>query len=711
MRKITSLVAALLLSVAIFAQVPQGFSYQAVVRDAQNAIVANQDVEVTVTILQGATADAAQAVFSEKHNAKTNANGLFTLTIGSVDAANFAAINWAGGNLFLKTESKYGTATTQLLSVPFAMFAAQAGSANVDLSEYAKKTDIPASPDLSNYALKSDIPTGANLSDYAKKDTLKNFALNSSLTNNYVTKETFETYVLSGGNAESVDLTVFAKTTKLNDTLAAYTTTAKLNDTLAVYAKTTAIPTNVGAFTNDARYITETDLESRGYLTATETGVNLADYYSKTEVDSKLDDATNKLFTTENGHDFVDLGLPSGTLWATCNVGASRPEEYGGVFAWGETEEKESYTWNNYAFGILETTTYMITKYTLLNKFGLQDGRVTLESEDDAAAVVMGGEWVMPTADQWSELLDYCYFEWTNNYNNTDSAGYIVYKVKTADDKGKFNFPLTETSLTPQEPTASYSLNDVHIFLPASGGNKDHYGHGTAMKYWTSSLFQDIVGIDFEGASTCEDYTNAKAVRFSYNGKYSTTIYRANRSVAYSVRGVCVSPSTKVTTSGELKNYYTKAEVDDKFALKTNVYTKTEADSKFAQKNNVYTKTEVDALLGDMPLATVNLTIEGGSDNVGIVKFLGQEWNVNKGVQTATFKVPAYSPVFLTILLHNEDNYHYYTLKFNDEWLDSETDAFGNIYNRNIKNKVNGLMGPFPNSVNNLEIYLDYQAN
>ncbi|MBO7593346.1 MAG: hypothetical protein J6T12_00075, partial [Salinivirgaceae bacterium] len=144
MRKITSFIAALLLSVATFAQVPQGFSYQAVVRDAQNAIVANQDVEVTVTILQGATADAAQAVFSEKHNAKTNANGLFTLAIGSVDAANFAAINWAGGNLFLKTESKYGTATTQLLSVPFAMFAAQAGSANVDLSEYAKKTDIPA---------------------------------------------------------------------------------------------------------------------------------------------------------------------------------------------------------------------------------------------------------------------------------------------------------------------------------------------------------------------------------------------------------------------------------------------------------------------------------------------------------------------------------------------------------------------------------------
>ncbi len=627
MRKISTVVAALLIAAATFAQAPQGFSYQAVVRDAQNAIVANQTVEVNVTILQGANLESAKAVFTEKHSAKTNANGLFTLTVGSVDAAGFAKIDWGKGSCFLKTESAYGENTTQLMSVPYALYADKAASIDAaQLAQILNGVDMQA---VLNFVNKTEINT--TLNDYALKTDIP------------------------------------------------------------------AIPTNVGAFTNDANYITQTDLESRGYLTATETGVNLADYYSKTQVDSKIDDATNKLFTAENGHSFVDLGLPSGTLWATCNVGASRPEEYGGVFAWGETEEKESYTLRNYAF-FVDDGYLAFNKYTLYARYGLQDGRVTLENEDDAASAVMGGEWIMPTADQWSELLDNCYFEWTGNYNSTDSAGYIVYKVKAADDKGKFNFPLTETSInTPQEPTASYSFNDVHIFLPASGSNKNHYGYGTAMQYWTSSLFTDSEVEDvIDGESIC-DYIHAKYVRFSYNGKHPNPISRTRRTQAKSVRGVCVSPSTKVTTSGELKNYYTKSEADDKFALKTNVYTKTEVD-------------EIAQNFGDMPLATVNLTIEGGSDNVGIVKFLGQEWSVNKGEQTATFKVPAYSPVFLTILLHAEDNNHYYTLKLNGNYLDGFTIG-ENYYPNNGESKINGLIGPFPNSVNTLEIYLDNQAN
>ena len=231
------------------------------------------------------------------------------------------------------------------------------------------------------------------------------------------------------------------------------------------------------------------------------------------------------------------------------------------------------------------------------------------------------------------------------------------------------------------------------MFLPAAGTNDTHNLSRYQLHYWTSSLYQDVVGEDIEGAwSTCEDYIHAQIVWLSYSGKHNLS--RIGRNTAKSVRGVCVSPSTTVTTSGELKSYYTKAEADDRFAL----------------KNNVYTKTEIDALLGDMPLATVNITIEGGSDNVGTVKFLGQEWSVNKGVQTASFKVPAYSPVFLTILLQNEDNNHYYTLTLNNERLDSEQDYWGNYLNV-YKNKVNGLIGPFPNSVNTLEIYLDNQAN
>ncbi|MCR5361715.1 MAG: hypothetical protein K6E73_06855 [Bacteroidales bacterium] len=175
MKKITTLLASLLVAVATFAQVPQGFSYQAVVRDAQNAIVANQQVNVTISILQGATAESATAVFSETHSALTNANGLFTLTIGSVETAKFAAIDWTAGPAFLKTESAYGTAVTQLLSVPFALYAAKAGSAEVDLSNYATKQEIPTdyvSTSALNTAIsgvEAKIPAATDLSEYYKK--------------------------------------------------------------------------------------------------------------------------------------------------------------------------------------------------------------------------------------------------------------------------------------------------------------------------------------------------------------------------------------------------------------------------------------------------------------------------------------------------------------------------------------------------------------
>ncbi len=99
-------------------------------------------------------------------------------------------------------------------------------------------------------------------------------------------------------------------------------------------------------------------------------------------------------------HEYVDLGLPSGTLWATCNMGANSPEEKGDYFAWGETETKEfnwnsySENWNNYKFG-----RYPITKYNE------QDNLTILYAEDDAASVNWGDGWYTPTYEQWQELL------------------------------------------------------------------------------------------------------------------------------------------------------------------------------------------------------------------------------------------------------------------------------------------------------------------
>ena len=117
---------------------------------------------------------------------------------------------------------------------------------------------------------------------------------------------------------------------------------------------------------------------------------------------------------SNNGFDYIDLGLPSGTLWATCNVGASKPSDGGLYFQWGDTQgytadqvgtgegqKKFATDWSDYKWGTYPN----FTKYTTKG--------ATLESEDDAAHVNMGGDWHIPTPEQISELLDNATNAWT----------------------------------------------------------------------------------------------------------------------------------------------------------------------------------------------------------------------------------------------------------------------------------------------------------
>ena len=178
MRKFFLLTALCICALMVNAQVPQSFSFQAVVRDLDNELVTNKRIKLTLSILQGTTPETASVVYSETHDAETNLNGLFTVMVGQGrSGGSFSSINWKDGNFYLKCESTYGTSVTQLLSVPFAMYAEKAGSVDIDLSDYALKTDIPTDtvadyvsrneskwiaqsyPDLSIYALKTDIPT------------------------------------------------------------------------------------------------------------------------------------------------------------------------------------------------------------------------------------------------------------------------------------------------------------------------------------------------------------------------------------------------------------------------------------------------------------------------------------------------------------------------------------------------------------------------
>lgn len=109
---------------------------------------------------------------------------------------------------------------------------------------------------------------------------------------------------------------------------------------------------------------------------------------------------------------WVDLGLPSGTLWATMNVGAACPEGCGNYFAWGETAPKDSYSWSTYKW--CEGDGDKLTKYCTNTSYGYNgftDGKTDLDLEDDAAYVNWGPQWRMPTNNQIKELINKC--TWT----------------------------------------------------------------------------------------------------------------------------------------------------------------------------------------------------------------------------------------------------------------------------------------------------------
>lgn len=109
-------------------------------------------------------------------------------------------------------------------------------------------------------------------------------------------------------------------------------------------------------------------------------------------------------------YEFIDLGLPSGLKWATCNIGASSPEEYGNFYGWGETEPHEDWGNNKYVeiqeFGGFNKFTFL--KYNGDEVFGVVDNKMVLDPEDDAAHVVWGEPWRMPTHEDIEELVAYC---------------------------------------------------------------------------------------------------------------------------------------------------------------------------------------------------------------------------------------------------------------------------------------------------------------
>lgn len=131
---------------------------------------------------------------------------------------------------------------------------------------------------------------------------------------------------------------------------------------------------------------------------------------------------------TEGEHEYVDLGLPSGTLWATIDIGATSPTGRGLLFAWGDTEgyKKGEHTFelNNYKFTkLLSQYEYEFTKYICDSEYGRRDNLSRLQDRDDAAYVLWGHDWCMPTKTQYEELLTNC------TANPTEINGVAMYEL------------------------------------------------------------------------------------------------------------------------------------------------------------------------------------------------------------------------------------------------------------------------------------------
>ena len=191
-----------------------------------------------------------------------------------------------------------------------------------------------------------------------------------------------------------------------------------------------------------------------------------------------------------NGHDYVDLGLPSGTKWATCNVGAYKPQDYGSYYAWGEIYASSPYSWANYLTsfgGSLSSYIDCGTEKDPLASYVISPYPSITGTQYDVAHVKWGGIWGMPTQKQLAELIKNCYWCWTSDYTGAPYVkykGYIVYKAKAESDKGKYSF--NNPSLS-----AEYSVSDTHIFLPDAGCYSGTSRFGTGCYWCSESLFGD----------------------------------------------------------------------------------------------------------------------------------------------------------------------------------------------------------------------------
>ena len=196
-----------------------------------------------------------------------------------------------------------------------------------------------------------------------------------------------------------------------------------------------------------------------------------------------------------NGHGDVDLGLPSGTLWATCNVGAEIPEGFGDYFSWAETIPKEIYDWKSYQYGGFAHDRYELNKYCTDTGYGLDgfvDDIAIMEPADDAAKARWGAEWRTPTIEEWEELF--------------------------------LNTTGTWTTLNGVKGWRCIATNGNDLFLPAAG-------------YWWDDVFNADLGLYWSVSLNIE--FPYRAWGFHFNCDSSHLCGSSDRNRGQTVRAVC----------------------------------------------------------------------------------------------------------------------------------------------------------------------------
>lgn len=234
-----------------------------------------------------------------------------------------------------------------------------------------------------------------------------------------------------------------------------------------------------------------------------------------------------KYTNNTNSHEYVDLGLPSGTLWAKMNVGAKSETDPGLYFAWGETEgyadaSTKAFSWSDYKFNPSgDGSTFTKYKQT--------DGKTVLDLEDDAASINMGGDWHMPNRAQCIELFKetkngfvtsggaFTQYAW-NDADSSSSPTSTTAAISGWDTAGYFFFKNTYTSVTEAITAEDY------LFIPAAGycGRGRVNDVGGWGDVWSSSLGTDNVGrawsFDFDGYGAGVNYSDGRCLGPSVRG-------------------------------------------------------------------------------------------------------------------------------------------------------------------------------------------------